>query len=243
MTLDELELELRKLPGVRAVGFTERDKMLFVQLHSEGTQDSELSLQAAKIAQRGSELPVTVEVVRWQSASIPKTNALHAVDLTEEERASATVVSETETRGVRVKLLAVLSFPDTDEVEVHLTFGGERSVGRAKASAGLSAAVIATLDAVHEFVIDLPYRGGWAREVTPQSGHGFVVAVGIGAENGETPSLFGAASGSSPLEAAARATLQALNRSLVSDLTDLLDSLGSIGKHTPGTHMSSSVSA
>lgn len=32
-TIDDLELELRKLPGVRSAGFSERDDMLFVQLH------------------------------------------------------------------------------------------------------------------------------------------------------------------------------------------------------------------
>ena len=32
-SLDDLELELRKLPGVKAAGFDEREDMLLVQLH------------------------------------------------------------------------------------------------------------------------------------------------------------------------------------------------------------------
>ena len=35
-SLDDLELELRKLPGVRAAGFDERDDVLLVQLHVGG---------------------------------------------------------------------------------------------------------------------------------------------------------------------------------------------------------------
>ena len=36
-TLDDLELELRKLPGVHAAGFEERDDVLLIQLHA-GTE-------------------------------------------------------------------------------------------------------------------------------------------------------------------------------------------------------------
>ena len=38
--LDDLELELRKLPGVRAAGFDEREDMLLVQLHVGATRAS-----------------------------------------------------------------------------------------------------------------------------------------------------------------------------------------------------------
>ncbi|HUF85261.1 MAG TPA: hypothetical protein VMQ81_11800, partial [Acidimicrobiia bacterium] len=71
MNLDDLELELRKLPGVRATGFSERDDMLFVQVHAGGPDDpgdSGLALQASRIAARHSERPVAVELVRWREA-------------------------------------------------------------------------------------------------------------------------------------------------------------------------------
>ena len=49
-------------------------------------------------------------------------------------------------RGVRVRLLAVLTFPDTDELEVHLTFGGRRIIGRSAAGAGAIGAATATVE-------------------------------------------------------------------------------------------------
>ena len=39
-SLDDLELELRKLPGVKAAGFDEREDMLLVQLHMGDRVDS-----------------------------------------------------------------------------------------------------------------------------------------------------------------------------------------------------------
>src|SRR5689334_13919734 len=76
-SLDDLELELRKLPGVRAAGFEERDDMLLVQLHvadRDRTErpDQPVPVSASRIAARHSDRPVAVEVVRWRtSASAP----------------------------------------------------------------------------------------------------------------------------------------------------------------------------
>src|SRR6478736_4619035 len=75
-SLDDLELELRKLPGVRAAGFEERDDMLFVQLHvADKAEKTEVPVpvSASRIAARHSDRPVAVEVVRWRSlAAIPQ---------------------------------------------------------------------------------------------------------------------------------------------------------------------------
>ena len=55
MNVDDLELELRKLPGVRAAGFTERDDVLLIQLQVSGeTPPPNLPLQATRIAYRHS---------------------------------------------------------------------------------------------------------------------------------------------------------------------------------------------
>lgn len=70
MNLDDLELELRKLPGVQSIGFSERDDMLFVQVHMgdpDASADPGLSLRASRIAARHSDRPVAVEVVRWRT--------------------------------------------------------------------------------------------------------------------------------------------------------------------------------
>ena len=73
MNVDDLELELRKLPGVRAAGFTERDDVLLIQLQVSGeSPPPNLPLQATRIAYRHSEKPVALEVVRWRVSPEPR---------------------------------------------------------------------------------------------------------------------------------------------------------------------------
>ncbi|HEY5076019.1 MAG TPA: hypothetical protein VIJ48_00815, partial [Acidimicrobiia bacterium] len=78
-SIDDLELELRKLPGVRAAGFEDNDDMLLVQLHVESRPESvdrshrgnqPVPVSASRIAARHSDRPVAVEVVRWRSAPV-----------------------------------------------------------------------------------------------------------------------------------------------------------------------------
>ena len=74
VNVDDLELELRKLPGVRTAGFTDRDDVLLIQLQVSGeTRRSNLPLQATRIAYRHSEKPVALEVVRWRVSPEPAT--------------------------------------------------------------------------------------------------------------------------------------------------------------------------
>jgi len=218
---DDLELELRKLPGVRSAGFMQRDDMLFVQLHAvseAGGGTSGLALQATRIASRHSEWPVAVELVRWRERAggaepspaangETQTEVNGAVDLAGEARPE---------REPRVKLLAVLSFPDTDEIEVHLTLGGQRTIGRAAGSRGLISAVEATIDALRAFLPELVFSPTWAREVDAAEEVGRVVAVGL--TDGRAP-RHGIAAGDTDMEAAARATLDALNRTLAPELS------------------------
>ncbi|MCU1459043.1 MAG: hypothetical protein JWL73_3135 [Actinomycetia bacterium] len=281
MNLDDLELELRKLPGVRATGFTERDDVLFVQVHMGSSPvDSAVPFQATRIAYRHSDRPVAVELVRWKrpqlapdapssSAEAPTTGPSPAprapapvgfratapttgaggpeLDDADESPApgeSAAVdatgtadtpnESDTSDDGPadadpsvsdhvtilverRVRLLAVLTFPDTDELEVHLTLEGRRTIGRAAASRGLLGAVEATTDAVRAFVPELSFVPSWARTLEATPGQPFLVAVGLIGDE-ESEARHGLAGGNSPIEAAARATLHALNRTLSTDL-------------------------
>lgn len=219
--LDDLELELRKLPGVRSAGFTERDDMLFVQVHAVPSgSGSSVALQATRLASRHTQQQVAVELVRWHEAAPPAeptnngdTHEEHhddvdtTVDLTLEPPAE---------RDARVKLLAVLSFPDTDEIEVHVTLAGQRTIGRAAGSRGLVAAVDATIDALREFLPALVFSPAWAREVDAAEEVGRVVAVGL--TDGRAP-RHGIAAGDTDMEAAARATLDALNRTLALELS------------------------
>jgi hypothetical protein len=224
-SLDDLELELRKLPGVRAAGFDERDDMLLVQLHvtdraaAHVVGDQPVPVSASRIAARHSDRPVAVEIVRWRTepgaesapaiASAPESTSApeHAaveVDITVEEEAER-----------RARLLAVLAFPDTDELEVHLILEGRRTIGRAAASSGLVGAVEATIDAVRGLGATFEPRAKWARALDDTADDDrVVVAVALEGVDEERLLQYGLAAGASPIDAAARSTLDALNRRL-----------------------------
>jgi hypothetical protein len=218
-SLDDLELELRKLPGVRAAGFEERDDMLLVQLHvtDKGERtDQPVPVSASRIAARHSDLPVAVEVVRWRTAPAAPTPAVAAAAVTPDVIAKPSeggVDEAVETR--RPRLLAVLAFPDTDELEVHLILEGRRTIGRAPASSGLVGAVEATIDAVRALGAPLQPRAKWARALDDTSDDDrVIVAVALESVEDDNQLQYGLAAGASPIDAAARSTLDALNRRL-----------------------------
>jgi hypothetical protein len=235
-SIDDLELELRKLPGVRAAGFDDLDDMLLVQLHvSEGDEYSEridraersdqpVPVSASRIAARHSDRPVAVEVIRWRTATlvVPPSASPAVVEArsTESELAVASApevaVAPAEAgEPNRARLLAVLAFPDTDELEVHLVLEGKRTIGRAPVSAGIEGAVEATLEAVRELGIGITPRVQWARALDDATaGDQVVVAVAVDGVDSRSPLHYGLASGTSLIDAASRATLDALNRRL-----------------------------
>jgi len=223
--LDDLELELRKLPGVRAAGFTERDDMLLVQVQVAGDEPTaNLSHQAARIAYRHADKPVALEVVRWRTITAPAP-ALASGPAPERAELPTTDVLVARPPAIeqtrqRVRLLAVLTFPDTDDLEVHLTFGGRRIIGRAPAAAGATGAARATIEGLQSFAPTLGGELTSCSELTDKSTDSTYVVV-CSVTVGER-ALLGIASGSSRIEAAARATLHALNRSL-EQLTDAVE--------------------
>jgi hypothetical protein len=216
-SLDDLELELRKLPGVRAAGFEERDDMLLVQLHiSDRGEKTDLPVpvSASRIAARHSGRPVAVEVVRWRSApSAPAAVPAPAVPVAAPTSEAPVDLTAEESR--RARLLAVLAFPDTDELEVHLILEGKRTIGRAQASSGLVGAVAATIDAVKGLGAPFEPKAKWARALDDTSDDDrVIVAVALEEVDDEDQLQYGLAAGASPIDAAARATLDALNRRL-----------------------------
>ena len=273
MNVNDLELELRKLPGVRAAGFTERDDVLLIQLQVSGeSPPANLPLQATRIAYRHSDKPVALEIVRWRvvpaardtvPAATPlpgdaleamagieappterrrRTGRRHAdadadatididadidsttAPLSQVVEAPAPVASHPtaapaeEDARRRVRLLAVLTFPDTDELEVHLTFEGRRIIGRSTASNGILAVVEAMVDGLKMFAPQLEFTPSWARVLDDQRGQdSHLVACELIAPD-ESRRL-GIAAGASAIEAAARATLHALNRSIAEHLS------------------------
>ncbi len=218
--LDDLELELRKMAGVRAAGFETRDELLIIQLQvvPSAAEEGSLPVAATRIAARYADRPVAVEIIRWREPSPSvETPAATAPDEPAASSESGAVVSEPATdeksAGRRVRLLAVLSFPDTDELEVHLILDGRRTIGRAGTSRGLLGAVDATLEAVREFGFPFSPQPRWARAVE-SAGEEALIAVALDESDAGEHVLYGVAAGTTPLDAAARATLDALNRRL-----------------------------
>ena len=217
ISLDDLELELRKLPGVRAAGFEARDDILLVQLHvTDKTErsDQPVPVSASRIAARHSDLPVAVEVVRWRTAPALAAAAAAAAPALPEGMAPGAAADEVpEPR--RARLLAVLAFPDTDELEVHLILEGKRTIGRAPASSGLVGAVEATIDAIRALGAPFHPRAKWARALDDTADDDrVIVAVALQSVENDDQLQYGLAAGASPIDAAARSTLDALNRRL-----------------------------
>ena len=246
-SLDDLELELRKLPGVKAAGFDERDDVLLVQLHVGDRVDSPdhpVPVEASRIVARHIDERAAVEIIRWRT--IPAAAAVAApspvVDVETEDTAVTTQpdvipepvaepIAETVAEPVpepapepaaapvatparRARLLAVLAFPDTNELEVHLILDGRRTIGRAISSDGLVGAVEATLAAVREIGAPFEPTPLWARAIDSAQDERVVVAVALGGVVDDALIDYGLAAGASPIDAAARSTLDALNRRL-----------------------------
>jgi hypothetical protein len=211
-TLDDLELELRKLPGVHSAGFEERDDVLLIQLHAGPERgDQPLPVSATRIAARHSDRPVAVEVVRWRPAEVRE---IHVPGPAPQLPAgnTATGAAPAEAPSARPRLLAVLSFPDTDEVEVHLILEGRRTIGRAPGSRGLIGVAEATIEALSGFGADFDPKPHWARPLEPNGDNGTVlIAVAV---DDDDITRYGLASGASSIDATARATLDAVNRRL-----------------------------
>ena len=227
-SLDDLELELRKLPGVKAAGFDESSEMLLVQLHLGDQVDSpEMPVPIERVAHRR---PARRRAQRGRDRALardprsggPGPAPAADVDLTTPEPEAAPVepapiveaAAETATGGRRARLLAVLAFPDTDELEVHLILDGRRTIGRAVSSNGLIGAVEATIAAVRELGVSIAPTPLWARQVESDQDERSVVTVAIDGVAPDAPTDYGIAAGASPIDAAARSTLAALNRRL-----------------------------
>jgi hypothetical protein len=95
---------------------------------------------------------------------------------------------------------------------VHLCVGDRRTVGRGPLQGAATAAAVATLDALTE--LDEPHdcRVAWARIVETLPDGLVLVGVSLSRTGGGT--VYGLAPGASPIEAAARATLDACARAI-----------------------------
>jgi hypothetical protein len=96
---------------------------------------------------------------------------------------------------------------------VHLILDGRRTIGRAGANKGLLGAVDATLHAVADFGYPLSPTPRWARAVE-STDEASLIAVALDEAEGAEHILYGVSAGTTAIDAAARATLDALNRRL-----------------------------
>lgn len=198
---DAAELALRRLPGVRAV-VVERDAdLLVVQVHAEQDAPTDLARTAARAAAPfaaatdAEHASLVVEIVRAGSGdALPRDP-------------SAGVVA-----GVGVpEVVAVRSVPETGEIEVHIRRAETRTIGRAPMAQGLTGAVAATLDALHQVAPGLELGLAWVRTIETTADGRFVVAVALHG-GAERAARHGLGSGASPIEAAARGALDAALR-------------------------------
>ena len=107
------------------------------------------------------------------------------------------------------RLLATIELPD-GEIEVHLALGERRTIGRRHQDDPAAAAVDATLDALGGMNLDVPFSLRWVGRLGDGSDR--AIAVSLRATDGG--GRYGVATGDTTAEAAARATLAALNRFL-----------------------------
>jgi hypothetical protein len=209
MNVDQLELELRKLPGICWVAFNELGDWLVVQLHAIQDAHDDLALEASQIAARHCDVPVAIDLVRWMTP--PATDRAGLENATLQSNGSS-ALARVGVREPRFEVLSVLTVVDADEVEVHLGDGRTRTIGRAAVAHGLLGAVEATLKAIREFPVDLKVEAEWARAIEMTSTGRPIVAVAFVPAGGEE--FYGVSRADTEMEAAARATVEALGQHL-----------------------------
>ncbi|MEX2099847.1 MAG: hypothetical protein WEB19_00390 [Acidimicrobiia bacterium] len=192
MSLDELEVELRKLAGVVAVAFVEADGLLVIEVQSAGDAPDYLAQTVTNVALQHTGATVAVEVVRWGDGGPHRHEA-------------------------RLRFVEVATDPAAGTLLVRLARDEEESVGRAPTEHGLMSAVEATVYAVRAFLPALSFLPGWARTIETMPDRRFLVVASV-TDPAVGHHLRGVAEGTTPIEAAARATLSALNRSLSREL-------------------------
>jgi hypothetical protein len=186
--LDDLELELRRLPGVLGIGFSQEDGVVIV--HVQAVAPHGLAALRRKIVQRARAFVDRTLVIDIQEASASKPSD----------------------RG-RVKLVGVRVQEFTQDLEVHLAHQGVHTIGRATAGSPHDA-VDATLQALYDLGADLPFQKIEAASAPVDDDSHQAVIVILEPEDDARGTRYGVARGETMEEAAARATLHALNRYL-----------------------------
>jgi hypothetical protein len=186
-TKDSLELELRQLPGVWFVSFTEEDGTTLVELAVRpGTEQAKVRDEAARSAVNHLEGPAEIRVF-----NPPREQLLSP-------------------RGERVRLVLVLPSDGGASIEVQLARGPQRYASRALAGDTTSVGR-AVIEALRGVGAHAPFDVVGFHALPSDWGAG-LLAVLRDTTTGELRR--GVASGRAPADAAARAVLDAVNRSI-----------------------------
>lgn len=190
--LDLLELELRRLPHVAYVGFTDRPDTLVVQVLALANPDpGTLRNQAERACRAHLERPFVVEIA---GGTRPSRIRLLDVQLVK--------------GGAGEGAPAAADGGDV-QVEVRLGYEGLCTVGRARGG-DPTAAASATFEALQAMGADVPFQVEAAALFEHVLGEGVMLVLG----SEHSGPRYGVAAGASIEQAAVRATLHALNRYL-----------------------------
>jgi hypothetical protein len=185
---DALELELRQLPGVVFVSFSEDDGGAYLELVvAPGSDHAKVREDATRLVANHLDVPVEVRVTSPPQGPPPAP-----------------------ARSGRVRLSVVLPSDGGASIEVRLSRGGQRATSRAVAG-DARAVGRAVLEALRGLGANAPYELVGFHALPSEWGAG-VLAVLQDPGTGEIRR--GVASGRAPADAAARAVLDALNRSI-----------------------------
>lgn len=211
------ELALRRLPGVYAVEIEHDDDLLVCRLHVDVDAPDDVGRRAARTFGDDEARRVVVEIVRAgvdrpaaapaPAPSAPGPSAPGSMATPSEQSAASARGDAPGPAGP--ELLAVRSVPEEHEIEAHVAFAGSRAVGRAPLNRGLVGAVESVLAALAQLAPGWQWQPAWARTVETTADGRFVVALALVDPNARAH-RHGIAGGSSPIEAAARATTEAL---------------------------------
>ncbi len=196
---DTTELALRRLPGVSAVALERDGDVTMCRVLASADAPDDLAHRAATML--AAEPRLVVELVR-ESAAVPAAFVPAG--------AGGTGAGRSPGRSIGPELLSVRSVPEDGEIEVHLAVGPVRSIGRAPLAHGLAGSAEAVLAGVAEVDPSSRWVPSWIRTVETTAGGTFIVAVAL-VDPEEDAHRHGIAPGTSPVDAAARATVDALH--------------------------------
>ncbi len=201
--VDALELALRQLPGVYGVAVDAEDPI--VEVHATEDTEPDLARRVGSLARAHLEDVVTVDLVRRSRSPRPSLPD-QPPDPARREPSGVTGAREPAPAPVAsADLVSARTLPGYQTIEVRLAGAGTARVGHGPRRRGLAGAVAAALDASRTAQL----AAVWVRTIRTTTDGRSVVAVAL-RPGASTRLRYGTGDGANAIEAAARATLQAI---------------------------------